>query len=989
VGALKKVLAIPGCGSKTSSSAHTLPPRLVAGSSQQHIDQDTPPNFKNPFPELHVKDSKGKTNLLHVAARNQHQEDVINLLRQGHNPNEIDDEKCTALHYAAQTGAEEIVKTLLEYKADANLKDQKLKTALHYAVGVNSMSVVKTLLLAGADPSSKGTDNEPILHFALKNSSMSIVEALLAAGADPSAKDHNSNTALHIATHNRHLDLLRLLLSYGADMNAKDDSGRLILNIAIRRVEISLIIEFLLSGAKTIECEDIQHLPSCIPDILSWRFGPGEEPQERLAVRLHCELQEALYEIHSTQSTQDPVTAKVIFDTLSNLFVITGSDEVVECGMTLSFLRKTWKGLGEVALLYLSQALFHLHDSRENRKTPDSSHAVSLDDVLTESFLKVNLWKKASWHTPSLNTTDIILEIIGVPSVSCSIIEAMIWACTAIRPNGRVKPTQSQLKSSMTCNSHRTIKKLHLKFTEFILSPLAPILPPEASSISSCWTEMFHSCIIAQRAIKRDWGQGLEMSFEMMIKFGAVENYYRYDSGTILLGFFTALVPTAYDKFHNSVQWHFETSDTSKQQIIPEKLNSVQHTWFKTTDLKLIQRARCFVGWSNVGKILLGTRQLLENNRMEYSVDTEEHHQTLYKGGIEAGGQLGFSFSPINVTAQVVQTLQLRSNVQRFEPSKMYLESIHLSYDKIALVVDSKSKQSWLVPLLSLLLHLCHRWVQDMIPDLEKNPLPYVEPSTNGAKAVLEAIGKEGDIVVFGTGGSDQETLRQLWLRISSNVLNTAKTSERPDRRWIYASEIMALVKEPAKGSPLKMIAKSRGIKSWQHIIDKVDVVGVCSNIGYAIEPTPAEVAPAISKTVMCGCYILPQGRDFLVAPLQCLKVLAQRAGCSSEDLRKGNYAFGGNLIWRIAMIPQVSCCDHHVPIWDDRLQEENVLQQLLYKGQTVKAMDQTQSAMESMLETGVVVFGAPAVGSDVDLRFKKTLETIRTLMSINIKRTM
>lgn len=70
---------------------------------------------------------------------------------------------------------------------------------------------------------------------------------------------------------------------------------------------------------------------------------------------------------------------------------------------------------------------------------------------------------------------------------------------------------------------------------------------------------------------------------------------------------------------------------------------------------------------------------------------------------------------------------------------------------------------------------------------------------------------------------------------------------------------------------------------------------------------------------------------------LQLLIILAKRAACRHKYLQKGNYAFGGHLMWRLETIRQVSYCNQRISIWDDRLQEQKFFQQLSSKAKKLK----------------------------------------------------
>jgi hypothetical protein len=319
----------------------------------------------------------------------------------------------------------------------------------------------------------------------------------------------------------------------------------------------------------------------------------------------------------------------------------------------------------------------------------------------------------------------------------------------------------------------------------------------------------------------------------MMIHLSGVENVYNIDQGLIFVGFSTALVPTSYDETTNSVQWHFEeTNEMSGELLRPCSLPSVLGGWYKTQDVNLFRKSKCFVGWFARANILLGTRLLVieSQNKLNWSTETKEHPQSLRMEGFGANGQLGFTVGPINTALQLVKTWRFHSNVQHFRRHEQYGITLRLCCGNVAIIIDTESKQVWLVPMLSLVLHLCHRYFQEInCRGHADDPLPFANPSPDGASEAARVLGSSGDVLVSGVAGdADAENLRQLFLRINTNLLNAEGTREQSNKKPLFASELMAMVTEPGRGSPLKKIKAIGDTESWVGLLARVDFVGVC-----------------------------------------------------------------------------------------------------------------------------------------------------------------
>lgn len=270
-------------------------------------------------------------------------------------------------------------------------------------------------------------------------------------------------------------------------------------------------------------------------------------------------------------------------------------------------------------------------------------------------------------------------------------------------------------------------------------------------------------------------------------------------------------------------------------------------------------------------------------------------------------------------------------------------------------MIDSDTKQAWLVPLLSSILPLCHRYFQEVKLDNEVDPIPFAEPSTDGSHAVIKAIEKHGDLLVLGQDDTpDRETLRQLFLRINTNLLDTAGTREKPVKRHIFASELMGMIFEPGPGSALKKIEVSGGTGSWASLVEKVDFVGCCTNIGQLIEP--------VVQSQSCGCVTLPQEQFLLAAHMRCLEVLSQRAGSSVGKVREGACKFGEDMFWSAETPFWHDVCKEraHQSIWTDVLLRKQVLQQITPK-QMIRyeaANARAATIPQKMASDGAVVFG-------------------------------
>jgi ankyrin repeat protein len=158
----------------------------------------------------------------------------------------FDPDRLTALMVAAEKGHRAVVALLLKEGADPNAMNEFKQPALVYAVRDNQPAIVAMLLKAGADPNLRGHDKD----FALRDAASpsidpKITKLLIAHGADVNATATAGRTALHIAAYRGNLAVAKQLLDAGADINAAncDHGGPLACAILHRQTKM---VDFLL-----------------------------------------------------------------------------------------------------------------------------------------------------------------------------------------------------------------------------------------------------------------------------------------------------------------------------------------------------------------------------------------------------------------------------------------------------------------------------------------------------------------------------------------------------------------------------------------------------------------------------------------------------------------------------------------------------------------------------------------------------------------------
>ncbi len=148
------------------------------------------------------------------AALNGELERVKELIGQGADPDDVDQDGRTALMYASFNGHTEIVRLLLDQGAGVGSRDALGRTALLYASTGPFPETVKLLLDHHSDPNIVDNDEHfsPLMHAAAEGQ-LEVAKLLLDRGADPALKDKDGETAALFARNNGHTEVAGLIQS--------------------------------------------------------------------------------------------------------------------------------------------------------------------------------------------------------------------------------------------------------------------------------------------------------------------------------------------------------------------------------------------------------------------------------------------------------------------------------------------------------------------------------------------------------------------------------------------------------------------------------------------------------------------------------------------------------------------------------------------------------------------------------------------------------
>ncbi|KAL4892547.1 hypothetical protein BDV59DRAFT_180152 [Aspergillus ambiguus] len=394
-------------------------------------------------------------------------------------------------------------------------------------------------------------------------------------------------------------------------------------------------------------------------------------------------------------------------------------------------------------------------------------------------------------------------------------------------------------------------------------------LAPLAGSFAlgkNCWLSLFETAIIAMEPRVRPSEESfLDIDFGLMLQLAAVEYPVRVESGLVLLGYSTALVPVE-EVDNRTILWHLETADDDSQ-LKATQLQATKGKWVKKRTLESLGSKRALLGWCPEAVTLLGTASL--NFPMRWSDAKEKRTTWKWKG---ANLQfIATTTSPLQIGAQAGMTFDRSINTLRFSPGSNYLKCLNHSSKEQVVLYDVGESRAWLVPLICVYHQMLVAYWHRIPEGSRKATIPLSIPSFDGASASLAALRDSGGYVIQGSR-RDRLTVRDLILGFSVNL---SKMSLRPPvRSEIYGYEFMDIVTD----SPESELKRCRMVKTglpWTPLLSRVNCL-FCSGLGDAIygHRTTARDSP---------CNKLPQGLDWLAASMCSIEALSDRH--SNKDM--------------------------------------------------------------------------------------------------------
>ncbi|CAG7945135.1 unnamed protein product [Penicillium salamii] len=812
----------------------------------------------------------------------------------------------SALAAAATVLNGDATRLLLKAGADVNMQTEhgSYGSALAAAAAESNGDVIKLLLEAGADVNMQiehGSYGSTLAAAAVTKSNGDAIGLLLEAGADVNMQiEHGSyGSALAASVAHEHVLFVRMLIDAGADVNMQlqnGDRGSALAHYAAAGWMGSRELSMLLDAGANVNL-DLSH--GSFGNALSAAIYTGRDTSD--LVRAGAKIGPLSSMLIRTRKQPH----RIIEHTFNwELPCILGTDDILPCLFNMGTLTRR---RDTVALATCHDFLTGSYDNWGVVLLQGIARALKSS---IQWYQDGNLQITTSPSKISLMTTD------ATPDVR----PMLEWICLTFR-----KPI---LRTLCISRSKRSKKK----------SQLESLAPFDHLGDAECWQNLFDSGVIAFQLPDDQIApcRGLELEFKRLVGLAAVEYPVLVESGLILMGYSTALIPVETTD-DGRLMWHLEVAADDFQLQISD-LKATKKQWLQNTSFELLQSKTAVLGWCSEAEVLLGTDRLKPTVRLSNS-STKPVSWRWGGANLQLVAQ---SASPLALGGQLGFTFDRCVNTINFNPSNNYLKCLSNSARQQMVLYDVESKRAWLVSLLSVFHHMLLTWSEQVPEAFRKASPPLALPGSDCGRASLDALRDQGALILD-SSGDDATTVRDLVMGFSVNLSKAAL--QAPKGSNIYGYEFMDIALD-SPASELKKRKLQREGLGWISLLNETKCL-FCANLGGAI-------VGKRSSMPLSPCNNLIEGYDLMAASIQIIETLSKRYGDkddgSSRQLSQNNF-------WQLAGSPFQKCQhDNQGSCWT---RPESL-------GQMVQEIRDRQSEYANtncgeFFENGALVFGKQA----------------------------
>ena len=420
--------------------------------------------------------------------------------------------------------------------------------------------------------------------------------------------------------------------------------------------------------------------------------------------------------------------------------------------------------------------------------------------------------------------------------------------------------------------------------------------------LGKCWADMLHTGIMAYGfpIVERPedlWG--LEIPFDIMCALAGVRQALNFEKGVILKGPEATLFPvigfskngivhkgpettsSSVVSESDCIQWHYVKGEGNARLL--EKLKSYSN-WFQCMDLKYFRNCRTFLGYCSHSRIYLGG----QSPDIKESLVPRERSWTEMDRDFSGNVNIGTAIGPVRGTIGATPKFSLPKSLWKPRAAKEPVDRTRLRNAKKSplLLYDAGTSTGWLVPEITLLLHIIHSYI--LTSGASRRSLKALSSagfSASTSEVALAAVEKCNDLELWKSEDGkpyrfsdvvrrylDAFDGRKEERRLKMDALQLRARSGL--RGWDY---VELRDEEAFHSRELEVRLGVSRPSWWEFGVDFRTLVVFGREVGQPIRPDR-------EKTKVCSFWTaVPPNKNLLVADVACLEVLITRNPTKSK----------------------------------------------------------------------------------------------------------
>ncbi|KAI9877032.1 MAG: hypothetical protein M1830_005006 [Pleopsidium flavum] len=468
-------------------------------------------------------------------------------------------------------------------------------------------------------------------------------------------------------------------------------------------------------------------------------------------------------------------------------------------------------------------------------------------------------------------TPGVTLNAFGTKEFLVDVAQQVSWLTASVR-----LPRYGQVSYSDT---------LFLSTDVGIYKAIPLPLQPVEEKEDACWLPLFLGTVIARNypIPERQQEKGLELPFDLMTTVAGNMLPMCHDGGVYLKGHSRLLFPVS-SSIPGSIQWHLITSSSRRESLPPGIIH--KHIWLRIPDPRVLSNAaRTFLGYCRQVIVDLGTNKPTGYyGGIKFSnAHDEDQGPSIQAPTSFTWGSSGMGIFGATLSHSIAYGKALAQTVTRGDDD--YLDILDLAMDTPIILYDddNESDRGWMVPALSVILHMVHTWAAQM--DYVESQLPCVETTWKAGDAARTILIQKWDFVLRNSSNEEmskkkviKDLVMQFWhgirKRREEDLIARCQSTPAVELATskLHGWDYMDLVR--GRQSRRKQL-KFNG--NWRDLTEDVLVL-FGQKLGEVIKP-----APGIS--VCTQWNPIPPKKMYLTATIDCLQQLSWQRGGHRDNL--------------------------------------------------------------------------------------------------------